>query len=354
MDALSSSSAPGSRSRLGWLAFVLLACGHFTVLYLWKSPQFLNLTRYARGGERLPYQTRVLMAWLLEKTADNNRLAPFLLRLSSPLPKEFHSTYAVVLLTTTFLAMFIAVLSARASLLHLTGNRRFASWAALLTIYMAYFNLVAVYGLAYALPYDVPSLALFSLGVWLIFTRRYWLLLPVFIVGTLNRETFCFVTIFLVLYAWFSSETGTSRAAALRRIAPHVALQAFVWFALRLWMHRLFLNNPLDPGHHSGFFDFQLVHNLKSILNPFQWPLLLGLFGFTLPLLIHSYRWISDRALARSVAILLPLWTLAMLVVGVVVEIRIFNELTAFIAPSIGLIVWNRWFVPARDAIESQ
>jgi len=352
MDALSSSSAPSTRDRLGWLAFVLLACGHFTVLYLWRTPQFLNLTLYAHGGERLPYQTRALMAWLLHGTAGNSHLAPLLQRLSSPLPKEFHNPYAVVLLTTIFLAMFVAILATRASLLHLTGNRRFASWAALLTIYMTYFNLVAVYGLAYSLPYDVPSLSLFSLGVWLIFTRRYWLLLPVFIAGTLNRETFCFITVFLMLYAWFGSGTGESRSVALRRIAPHVALQAIVWFALRLWLHRLFLHNPLDHGQHSGFFDFHLAHNLKSLLNPFQWPLLLGLFGFTLPLLIHSYRWISDSALARSVAVLLPLWAVAMLVVGVVVEIRIFNELTAFVAPCVGLIVWNRWVLPAGYATE--
>ena len=348
MDAIS----PSSKARLGWLAFVLLACGHFTVLYVWRSPQFLNLTLYSHGGERLPYQTRALMAWIFNGTAGNTHIAPLLLRLSSPLPKDFHDPYAVVLLIATFLAMFTAILASRASLLHLTGDRRFASWAALLTLYMAYFNLAAVYGLAYTLPYDVPSLALFSIGVWLIFTRRYWLLLPVFIIGTLNRETFCFITIFLVLYVWFGTKTGESRSAELRRIAPHIALQMIAWLALRLWLHHLFLHNPLEGEHRNGFFDIHLAHNLKSLLNPFQWPLLLGLFGFTLPLLIHSYRWITDRALARAVAILLPLWAVAMLVVGVVVEIRIFDELAAFIAPCIGLIVWNRWVLPSRHAIQ--
>ena len=158
MDALTSSSAPSSRARLGWLAFVLLACGHFTVLYLWRSPQFLNLPLYAHGGERLPYQTRALMAWLLGATAANSHLAPLLLRLSSPLPKEFHNSYAVVLLTVTFLTMFVAILAARASLLYLTGDRRFASWASLLTIYLTYFNLVAVYGLSYLLIFrNIPD-----------------------------------------------------------------------------------------------------------------------------------------------------------------------------------------------------
>ncbi|MBB5061691.1 hypothetical protein [Granulicella mallensis] len=349
MEAVSTPVTPNSRARLGWLAFVVLACAHFSVLYVWRSPQFLNLVRYSHGEEQLPYQGRVLMAWVLGLTAGNSHLAPLLLRLASHLPLEFHNPYLVVLLFTAFFSMLAAILAARASLLHLTHDHQFASWAALLTLYMAYFNLVDVYGLSYSLPYDVPSLALFSLAVWLVFTQRYWLLLPVFLVGTLNRETFCFITVFLVLYAWFGANTSESRAAAMRRIVPHVVIQAIVWVALRLWLHHHFLQNGFEAGQQGGgFFDLHLLHNLKSLLNPFQWPLLLGLFGFTLPLLIHSYRWISDRALARSVAILLPLWALAMLLVGVVVEIRVFDELTVFLVPCIGLIVWNRWVLPAR------
>ncbi len=348
MEAVSTPATSLSRARLGWLAFVVLACAHFSVLYVWRSPQFLDLVRYSHGGEQLPYQGRVLMAWVLNLTAGNSHTASLLLRLATHLPQEFHNPFLIVLLFTAFFSMLVAILAARASLLHLTNDRRFASWAALLTLYMAYFNLVDVYGLSYSLPYDVPSLALFSLGVWLVFARRYWLLLPVFLVGTLNRETFCFITIFLVLYAWFGADNPESRAAAMRRIAPHVVLQAIVWIALRLWLHHHFLRNGFEAGQQGGFFDLHFAHNLKSLLNPLQWPLLFGLFGFTLPLLIHSYRWIGDHALARSVAILLPLWALAMLIVGVVVEIRVFDELTVFLVPCIALIVWNRWVLPAR------
>ena len=347
MDA----SRPTPLARLGWLLFVALACAHFAILYLWRSPQFLDLRLFAQGAERVPYQTRILMAWVLAHTAGGPHLGPILARLATHLPKEFHDPYIVVLLLTNFLSMFVAVIAARATLLHLTGSRRFASWAALLTLYMAYFNLVDVYGLTYSLPYDAPSLAFFSIAVWLVLTQRFWLLLPIFALGTLNRETFCFLTIFLALYAWFDPTPQPNRAARLRRAAPQIALQALIWFALRLWMHHKFLLNPREHDRTSSvLFDIQVTHNIISLLKPPQWPLFLGLFGFTLPLFILSYRWIADRALARAVAVLLPLWFVAMMIVGVIVEVRIFDELTAFLVPCIALILWTRWVQPARTA----
>ena len=354
MDAVPSLQLPSLRQRLGWLAFALLACGHFSILAYWRSPEFLNLPQYAAYAERLPYQGRILMAWVLHVTAGNAQLGPKIARIAAHAPKEFRDPYIFVLLLVTFAAMFVALLASRATLLSVTGNRRFASWAALLTLYMAYFNLLAIYGLIYILPYDVTSLALFSVGVWLVLTRRYWLLLPVFVLGSLNRETYCFVTLFLVLYTWFGTKrhavSGETRAAALVRITPHVVLQTVVWLTARLWLRHMFLHNAQDTANGNGLFAFQLAHNVKSLLNPAQWPLFLSLFGFTLPLFFWGYRWIGNRALARSVAILLGVWVAAMMLVGVIVEIRVFDELTAFLVPVIALILWNRWIQPASAA----
>ena len=354
MDSVSSPQAPSLPHRLGWLAFALLACAHFSLLCFWRSPEFLNLQQYANYGERLPYQGRILMAWVLHVTAGNPRLGPKIAHIAAHAPRELHDPYIFVLLIVTFVSMFIALLAARATLLALTGDRRFASWGSLLTLYMAYFNLLTIYGLIYILPYDVTSLALFSVGVWLVLTRRYWLLLPVFVIGTLNRETYCFITIFMVLYAWFQAERqpqpAKARMDALRRLAPHVVLQTVLWLGVRLWLRHLFLHNPQDTAHGNGLFAFQLAQNVKSLVKPAQWPLFLSLFGFTLPLFFWGYRWIGDRALARSVAVLLGVWAVAMIVVGIVVEIRIFDELTAFLAPAIALILWNRWVKPASGA----
>jgi len=354
MDAVPSSQPPGLLRRLGWLAFALLACGHFTLLDLWRSPQFVYLPLYTQYGERMPYQGRVLMAWVLHVTAGNPRLEPVLAKIGTHVPTGLGDPHILVLLVSTFVAIFTAVLAARATLLALTGDRRFASWVALLTLYMAYFNLLAIYGLTYTLPYDVPSLALFSIAVWLVMTRRYWSLLAIFVVGTLNRETFCFITLFMTLYTWFDMRqqaTGEhNRSTWLRRVAPHILLQAIVWVAIKLAIHHVFRNNPVDMGNTNSVVDFHLLKNVESLLKPQQWPLYLSLFGFTLPLFFWGYRWVSDRALARSLAILLAVWAMAMMIVGVIVEIRIFDELTAFLVPAIGLILWNRWALPASKA----
>jgi hypothetical protein len=84
-------------------------------------------------------------------------------------------------------------------------------------------------------------------------------------------------------------------------------------------------------------------------MKPPQWALLLSLFGFTLPLFIAKFARISDRALAHSTAVILVVWAVAMLLVGVVIEIRIFSELTAFMMPCIALILWSEWIRPSAQ-----
>jgi len=203
------------------------------------------------------------------------------------------------------------------------------------------------------MPYDVVALAIFMTAVWLILTDRYLALMPVFILGTLNRETSIFIPIFLGLYSWFSTETRPSargRWARWRVVGPYVAVQVLLWVALRLWIRELFIHNPLPPDVGSGWFGLHLAGNLKSLAKPQQWPLFLSVFGFTLPLFIAKFDMIGDRALSRATAVVLVLWTASMLFVGVIVEIRIFNELTAFLAPCVGLILWNQWVRPARWA----
>ena len=97
------------------------------------------------------------------------------------------------------------------------------------------------------------------------------------------------------------------------------------------------------------WFGIRLAGNLRSLMKPPQWALLLSLFGFTLPLFIAKFDKIGDRALAHSTAIVMALWAVAMLLVGVVIEIRIFSELTAFMMPCIALILWSEWIRPAAQ-----
>lgn len=344
---------PGSMSRsaqIGWWIFVLLACAQFTIRYVWRNAPYLDLPAYANGTGMMPFQGRVLMAWVLKATAANPHLSPVLAHMGAHLPEALRSPYAVALLIVNFVAMVVCILAGRSTLQHLTGDRTFSAWASLLLLYMAYFNLVVGYGV-YMLPYDVLSLTIFVISVWLVIAERYAALTLVVAIGTLNRETVIFIPLFLALYTWFKNRYAKEAPEASGRpwakVLPYVAVQFLIWIALRMWIEHHFRNNPLESAMPTRWFGIRLIGNLRSLMKPPQWALLLSLFGFTLPLFIAKFDKIGDRALAHSTAIVMALWAVAMLLVGVVIEIRIFSELTAFIMPCIALILWSEWIRPA-------
>jgi len=346
---------PGTRPRsaeIGWWIFVLLACAQFTIRYVWRNAPYLDLPAYANGTGMMPFQGRVLMAWVLKATAANPHWSGVLTHLGAHLPDALQSPYAVALLIVNFIAMVVCILAGRLTLQHLTGDRTFSAWASLLLLYMAYFNLIVGYGV-FLLPYDVLSLTVFVVSVWLVITERYAALTLVVAVGTLNRETIIFIPLFLALYTWFKSRYAQGAPAASERpwakVLPYVAVQLFIWIALRMWIEHHFRNNPLEGSMPTRWFGIRLAGNLRSLTKPPQWALLLSLFGFTLPLFVAKFDKIGDRALAHSAAIVMALWAVAMLLVGVVIEIRIFSELTAFLMPCIALILWNEWIRPAAQ-----
>jgi hypothetical protein len=255
-------------------------------------------------------------------------------------------------LIVNFPAMVLCILAGRRTLYLLTGDETFSAWGSLLVLYMAYFNLIVGYGI-HLLPYDVLSLTVFVVSVWLILAKRYATLTLVVAIGTLNRETVIFVPVFLALYTWFKHKYAEQKAEVSGRswglVLPYVAVQLLIWLALRMWIEHHFRNNPLEASMPTRWFGIRLLGNLRSLIKPPQWALLLSLFGFTLPLFVAKFNKISDRALSHAAAIVMGLWALAMLFVGVVIEIRIFSELTAFMMPCIALILWNEWVRPAAQ-----
>ncbi len=331
---------------------MLLACGQFTIRYVWRNAPYLDLPAYANGTGMMPFQGRVLMAWVLKATAANPHWSGVLTHMGAHLPEALQSPYAVALLIVNFFAMVVCILAGRSTLQHLTGDRTFSAWASLLLLYMAYFNLVVGYGV-FLLPYDVLSLTIFVVSVWLVIAKRYAVLTLVVAIGTLNRETVIFIPVFLALYAWFkhryANRASEASETAWAKVLPYVAVQLLIWIALRMWIEHHFRNNPLESSMPTRWFGIRLAGNLRSLMKPPQWALLLSLFGFTLPLFIAKFDKIGDRALAHSTAVVMVLWAIAMLLVGVVIEIRIFSELTAFMMPCIALILWNEWIRPAAQ-----
>lgn len=342
----SASNAPSRRwtAGPGWLALTVLICMHFCLCWAWHDPTYLHMRLYVHGQERLPFQGRILMAWTLRPFADNAHLSAAVAHLSHLLPENLRRPFVLPELVINFAMLLIIVFAGRAIIRTMTGNAVFAAWASLLFVYMAYFDLILPLN-AFQLPYDLPSLACFVLATWLIVSERYLLLLPLIAVATLNRETSIFIPLFLAVYTWFQDReprihAGTHKRSKLLRAAPFIVLQVLIWLAIKLWLrHHL----AYDTGN--GV-EFHVPGNLRSLIKPQQWPEFLCTFGFLLPLFIHDFSLIGDRAFARATVVTMLLWGAAMMVAGTIIEIRIFSELSAFVAPCIASILYNR-FQPA-------
>lgn len=335
---------------VAWIVFVVLVCFHFCLNYL-SIRSFLNTDQYVQGHAATPYQYRVLPMYVFRAFIHSHAVAA----MARHIPQPLNNSYDVILFGIVFFSILGAVLATSATIKRLTGDGVFARWMSLLVVYMAYFNLASHWGLNYTLPYDVPSLFFFCMGLYLVITRRWWLYYIMFPFAVLDRETACFLTIFLVVWEWVrrSEVVGESQRSISHRVLgllPHVVVQAAIWIGIKLYLVHMFASNPAEGDIHGGaVFTGHLLYNLRELLKPQQWPVLLSICGFLLPALWVGRRWIRCKAMSWSCGIVMLLWLLGMIKVGVITEIRVFSEWTAFVVPLLGLIVYNRFLTVSPE-----
>ena len=330
----------------------LLGSMQFAIHYVWVGLPFLNLRLYTREGIPMPYQGRILIAWLFQATAGNPAVYDFLARHGAHLPMQLRDPFVIVQLLTTFGALLIAGLACQATVYALCKDRTLAAWSPLVLLAQA--ALVSFFDMyeLWTLPYDIPAIGLFSLALFLVLTDRLLLLIPVFVLGTLNRETFLFISVFTALYHGFrASEHGHHFFEGLRHVLPTLICQIVFWGTLRVWLVHRFRHNGNDVNASRGF-NVQIATNLHSMLNPSQWPLLLITAAPLVLPLILGWRWISNRALAQASAVVMALWVVGMLFVGVLVEVRIFNELTTLATLCMASVLWTRFVQPSRTYLQ--
>jgi len=315
----------------------LAACVHFALFYTIKHPNFFALSEYADGRIRLPYQSRALIGWVMHRGARIEGVQAIARHM--PGPPDLKNPYELMFLAISFVGILGAVYATQVSLNALTGDKRFSRWACLIVLYMATFNLSLSYGLDFTLPYDVPSLFFFCLCVCLVLKRKLILYYAVFVLATFNRETSCFITFFFLICEWFAS-TNLIPSRRWLRLASHAVLQAMIWIAIKSYLTILFRSNPVETNT-NGVFVFNVAKNLRFLLNPDEWPQLLSIFGFTLPLLVLGFRWIRDRRIQSACLVMVPLWFLSMMIVGVIIEVRIFDELSSILSLALALMVYN-------------
>ncbi len=187
----------------------------------------------------------------------------------------------------------------------------------------------------FSYPYDMPSLAFFTAGIFYIYLGRFLPLALILAVGTFNRETtLLLVGIYMLDAASIPSNltAGWRNRFDLSRIPwLRVLYLVTIWLAIKIPLGLIFFYNDRSE-------DFLRIHdNIIRLLKPFYWPAALNLGGYLLPFVLLFRSRIRPQRFANYLYILVP-WFLIIFCSGVILETRVYGELCAYIAVAVVLI----------------
>ena len=262
-----------------------------------------------QGTAHKPFQYRMLVPLLLQLLSGwtGIRAVSLLFALNTGF------LYIYILLYRYFLSFFFE-------------NRRITGYLALCIFYILIFHNLLVRELPLRYPWDMSSMLFFLLGIIAVYRRHWVLYYAVFIIGTFNKETTCFLPI-LYFYAYWGRDTW-------RNLLLHPAVSLLLWLGIKYALYQLYL----DSGTESIWFHEKLRANLIYQSHPLCLFRIASLFGFLwLPLLIYFKR-IPDVFIRRSLFVVV-IYVIGMLYVGNIYELRIFNEMIPLILTAFLLIV---------------
>lgn len=310
------------RRRWTLAAFYLLATIQIAWCYLWLTRPYVNTFLYERGQERMPFQGRCLMMLPLRLAHSSTalRLAGELFAISHfwfPRPVQPEVlTQAVINVGCLGLTGYLTTRWYQA-----TSKRRLLTpfiYPLVLVAFASTYILHTVQNFRFT--YDLPSLAFFTTGLYLIWFRKHWAWFALlFIVATVNRETtLMLLPLYLVDHAVRNGRVNWRRLLQPQSLAVVVPLGLF-WIGWEIWIRHHFATNR------SEFYP-RVNWNIKSLLLPHAWPQMLSACGYMLPFAILMRRWLPSQRL-RAWLWLFPLWLAFMFSYGILIETRVFGEL---------------------------
>ena len=263
----------------------ILQSANFAINYISFGKPFLDWDKYIGFEERLPYQARCLMALVYRQSESIISHVPFLLKLGGLLPGQISNPiHAITAYVITLLSFLISALLAQVIRIHLfplkfpTAPRSLRNLIILLPwIYIMFGLYVLNPNLNFILPYDLPSVAFQFILLAMILKRFHILmLLPMFIVATLNRESTMLILIFTVILSFTSRKTDSY-------YYPRVASSFLLaWIGIKIILRQVFSNSGSDQS-------FSLIRNfgylLEGIQIPSIFPLIVMLSVFVIALL---------------------------------------------------------------------
>lgn len=323
------------RNRRLFLSFIyLMATLQFVWCYMSLSDSWVDTRLYELGMEKMPYQGRMLMMWplrwahsgvLIHLLADPLHLSHYWFSKHNAPEVLVQAVINVVcVLLAGYLTTKLYVASSR------TGLLRDLVFPVFLVACTATYIMHTAQNLRF--PYDLPSLAFFTVGLWLIYFRKHWgYFVALFLVATVNRETTLFLLVIYMLDR--AVEDGRLKWRGLFRLRTWAVVVplGLAWVGWEMFVHRLFAHNPTEMYP-------RLWWNEKSVLLVYAWPQLLSTCGFLLPFVLLLRRKIRDPQLYAWMWVV-PLWVACMFVFGILVETRVFGELIPYVVCTASLIL---------------
>jgi len=300
--------------------FYVIACTLATLQFLRSyfiidSP-YLNALKYELGSERMPFQARILMSVLMRHAESSSIMTQIAGKMRGPLRSP--DTFCVFLVGLVSLAVIAFVVRAFYRSASVSGQLAWLPYPLVLAM-MAETYIVRFQEAIY-FPYDLLAACLFTLCVYLCYTRRYLLLLPVFILGCFARETIILVVPLVLL----NIDSLPNSLRDSRKELVTAAGLAVIWLTVFVSLNHLYAHNESES--------FLRIHaNLSLLRNPLQWSQVASGCGFLMLVPLLFWRAMPDRRL-RMYSLLIPVWIVIIFFVGMLAESRVFGELIGFIA----------------------
>lgn len=341
------------RKKISLALLYLLIGSYFCLNYIRFGKPFMDWNKYIDLSEKLPYQGRILMAFVYAFGEKLFKGLPITNSFGSKIPGLItNPDHALILFLVTLVSFIACCFSA-----HYLRNKLFViesslscqmlggalsdNFPQMCMVFMIFSVYILNPNLNFILPYDIPSLAFQFILLSMIISRSpAWLVLFVFSVATLNRETTLFVCLFLFVATLFQAQSGLT----LGRYAKLFVGTTFVWISIRLILRVVFLGVPSDEGS-------RLILNVGYLLKGYHLPAIIPLLFFV-GITYNSLVCYWQNSLSRNFERAHPAWPAAALTAGLglallcnyalLIELRAFGDLIPYVYLSLCYWIHSR------------
>ena len=273
------------------LTSFIFVFARFKYNYEYPESTLLDLINYQA---KTPFQYRILIPFLVKQLI-------FFLKL------DYQFSFKLL----EFIATNLLVISFRYFLRFFMPYKYATIYSFTLFIPLIYHFILSRIPIYY--PWDIPSVLFFMIGIICIYQKNNLVYYLIFIIATLNRETSCFLSVL-----FFIKNINEKNKFIL---LAHIGTQVLLWIIIKYFLFICFKNNE---GH--GMFVNQFNDNVHYLFRLSSYPYLLGVFSGTWIILLFTFRYLKDRFLKNILWVCIPFMG-GMLIVGAILEIRIFGEL---------------------------